>query len=313
MTIVSVMLGLTAGALTRSGKASVLDSGVRVLRSGLSRARSLSIAGSTLSSVTISPPATPGGAAFVRTLVSRTAGSWNFDGEDLGVGGDGAGLRLIGASGGPGRVRDGLVLTPAARVQGPSLDRAPAHDPSAGFSLELWMQPSGPGPIAKFSGADGDTAAFSLRLNEDGSLSAEATVRAENSVLKAQTSPKVIEMGQWARVGVMHDGVEFSITAHNVVEARTPDLHKIAADPLGALTLGGFVGVIDDVVYRTVGEVDPFEIDRLVSLDLKYPTTVRFNRDGRLNERFHSGAVVIPLSHEGRTVVVTVDSAGVIR
>jgi prepilin-type N-terminal cleavage/methylation domain-containing protein len=313
MTILAVLLGLTVGGLARAGKGGVLDSAARVLRSGLHRARAVALAGGTLSFVTVSPPAAPGGPGFVRTLVSRTAGSWNFDGDDPSVGGDGSTVRLIGASAVPGRVRNGLSLTPVSRVLGPSLDRAPTHDPRLGFSVEMWIRPTGPGPIAKFGGADGDSAAFALRLNEDGSLAAEATVRAENSSVKAETRPLVIEMGQWARVGVSHDGVEFAITAHNVVEARTPDLHEIDVPQDGALQVGGFVGIVDDVVYRTVSELDPFEIDRQVSVDLKYPTTIRFNRDGRLNERFHAEPVVIPLSHEGRAVIVTVDYAGVIR
>ena len=80
------------------------------------------------------------------------------------------------------------------------------------------------------------------------------------------------------------------------------------------LVLGnGFSGVIDEVVYKTVSELDPFEIDRVVDVNLNYPRTVRFNQEGRLNERFHTEPVLIPLSHEGRTVTITVDMAGVIR
>jgi hypothetical protein len=86
------------------------------------------------------------------------------------------------------------------------------------------------------------------------------------------------------------------------------------SEPGDGLVLGsGFSGVIDEVVYRTVSEQEPFEIDRQVEVGLNYPTSIRFNQEGRLNERFHSAPVEIPLTHERRTVKITVDMAGVIR
>jgi hypothetical protein len=314
MSILAVLLGLTAGALTRAGKAGVLDGGARVIRSGLHRARSLAIAGSALSKVTVMPSGRlDGSPAVVKTLVSRTAGSWHFDESDVGVGGDAPPMRLLGASPAPGFVRDGVAVTPASRVAGPSIDSAPRHDPRYGFSLELMIQPESPGTIARFGGGQGDSSAFLLRLNEDGSLAAEATVLAEDSSVSVQTRPNVVEMGQWTKVGIAHDGVELTVSAHNVVEARMVNAHEIESAPSDALSLGGFTGLIDEVLYRTVGELEPFEVDRQVTVDLKYPLSVRFNHDGRLNERFHTEPVVIPLSHEGRTVTVTVDRAGVIR
>jgi hypothetical protein len=315
MSILAVLMGLTTGALTRAGKAGILESGARVVRSGLHRARSLALAGSTLSKVTITPSRPDGTPAVITTHVSRTAGSWHFDGEsDVGIGGDGVTMRLLGASPVPGFVRDGIAVTAVSRAIGPPIDNAPTQDPRLGFALEMRILPSGPGTIARFGGTEGDSGTFALRLNEDGSLAAEATVRgAENSGLNVQTRPKVIEMGQWAKVGISHDGVELAVTAHNVVEARVADLHDLETEPSSALVLGGFSGIIDEVIYRTVGETDDFKLDRQVAVDLNYPTTVRFNRDGRLNERFHNQPVVIPLSHEGRTVSITVDLAGVTR
>jgi prepilin-type N-terminal cleavage/methylation domain-containing protein len=315
MTVLAILLGLTAGALTRAGKAGVLDGAARVIRSGLHRARGLALAGGTLSLVTVTPPPAPaGGPIVVTTQVSRIAGSWHFDGEsDVGVGGDGATLQFFGAVSGPGFVRDGIVMTPASRAVAPAIDRAPKQDPGLGFSLDLMIRPEGPGTIAQFSAPDGDTVSFRLRLNDDGSLAAEATVIAEQTDLSLQTRPKVIEMGQWARVAIVHDGVELQVTAHNVVEARVLAQARVDVEPDGALRLGGFAGTIDEVVYRTVGDTDPFEVDGQITTSLTRPVVIRFNRDGRLNERAHAEPVEVPLSHESKTVTVTVDLSGVIR
>jgi hypothetical protein len=120
-------------------------------------------------------------------------------------------------------------------------------------------------------------------------------------------------MGQWAKVSIAHDGVEFSVAAHNVIEARKADLHEIDAERSGALIIGGFAGLVDDVIYRTAGELEPFDLDPQVNVKLASPLTVRFDVDGRLHERFHEGPVEIPLEHEGRKITVTVDPAGIIR
>jgi prepilin-type N-terminal cleavage/methylation domain-containing protein len=314
MAILAVLVGMTTGALQRAGRGGVLEGAARVVRSGLERARLLAIRNSTLSRITVVPPSATAPAGRVLGQVSRVAGSWQFDEADPAVGGDGATLRIFGATTTEGVVRTGLLLSPVARVQGPPISAAPAQDPRYGFALEMRIKPAGPGTIARFGSDTGESGSFLLRLNEDGSLAAEATVRAEKATLNAQTRPKVIEMGQWAKVAIAHDGVELTVSAHNVVEARTPDLHELEVEPSSSLVLGGgFSGAIDEVVYRTVGDLDPFEIDRAVDVKLTYPTSIRFNQDGRLNDRFHAEPVVIPLSHEGRTVEVTVDLAGVIR
>jgi prepilin-type N-terminal cleavage/methylation domain-containing protein len=312
MAILAVLMGITVGALQRSGKAQVVDAAARVVKSQLERARHLALKNSTLSKITIIPQ-TNTTSAMIRGQVSRIAGSWHFDESEPAIGGDGSTLRMFGAAAAPGVVRSGLTVSPVARVQGPKLTGAPTHDPRFGFSLELNIKPEGPGVIARFGPDTGDSGSFLLRLNDDGSLAGEAAVRTVDKGLTVQTRPKVIEMGQWAKVAIAHDGVEFSIAAHNVIEARTPDLHELETDPASALVIGGFLGTVDEVIYKTVGDLDPYEIDRLVSVKLNYPLTVRFNRDGRLNERFHTEPVVIPLSHEGRTVEVTVDLSGVIR
>jgi prepilin-type N-terminal cleavage/methylation domain-containing protein len=312
MSILAVLLGLTAGMMQRASKAGVLDGVGRVVGKALERARMLAMSRNTLSRITVVPPA-QGQAGQVTMQVGRIAGSWQFDEADPAVGGDGSTLRLLGAAPGPGFVRTGMVVTSVSRISGPPLNRAASHDPRFGFSLEMQIKPDSQGTIARFGPDTGDSGSWALRLNDDGSLAADATVRAENATLQVQTRPKVIEMGQWAKVAIAHDGVELTIAAHNVIEARVADLHEIEADPAAALVLGGFSGTIDEVVYRTVSDLDPFEIDRQVTVSLNYPLSVRFNQDGRLNERFHTGPVEIPLSHEGRTVTVTVDLAGVIR
>lgn len=317
MSILAVLLGMTVGALQRSGKAGVLDGAAHVVISALERARVLALSKSSLSKLTIVPPGrsqvTP---AKVLLEVSRVAGSWHFDGDgpDQNLGGDGVNLTPFGAVPVQGFVRTGMQLTGVSTLQGPQLLRAPTHDPRHGFALEMMVKPDTAGTLCSFGGRSGDSPAFVLRLNADGSLAADATVRAENPSLTIQTRPQVIEMGQWAKVAIAHDGVELTVSAHNVVEARVPDQHEIVAGPSDVLVIGGGVsGVVDEVLYRTVSELDPFEIDRQVDIKLNYPLSVRFNQEGRLNEQFHDRPVELTLAHENRTVKITVDMAGVIR
>jgi prepilin-type N-terminal cleavage/methylation domain-containing protein len=316
MSILAVLLGLTAGALQRAGKSGVLDGAARVVRSALERARVLALQKSALSKITIVPgkqgaPFTP---PQIRMQVSRVAGSWHFDDADPSVGGDGATVTLLGAGPAEGWVRSGMQLTPISRIRTAPVSRAPTMDPRFGFSLEMMVRPDGPGTLAAFAGESGDSSGFALRLNADGSLAAEATVRAEKGSLSVQTRPNVIEMGEWVKVAIAHDGVELTVSAHNVIEARAPDLHEVVTEPGDALVLGnGFSGVIDEVVYRTVSDLEPVNVDQQVEIGLNYPTSIRFNQEGRLNERFHSAPVAIPLTHERRTVTITVDMAGVIR
>ncbi len=316
MSILAVLLGLTTGALSRAGKAGVLDGGARVVRSALERARLLAFSQSSLSKVTIVPPSRA--AQFVpgriQMQVSRIAASWHFDDPDPAVGGDGSTLSAFGAAPTQGYVRNGMQLTSVSRLRAPPISKSPTHDPKHGFALELYVRPDAPGTIAAFAGDTGDSSGFALRLNPDGSLVAEANVRADVPTLAITTRPRVIEMGQWAKVAISHDGVELTVAAHNVIEGRKPDVHEIVSEPGDALVLGnGMSGTIDEVIYRTAGDLEPFEIDRQVDVNLNYPTSVRFNQEGRLNERFHTEPVTIPLSHEGRTVTITVDMAGVIR
>jgi prepilin-type N-terminal cleavage/methylation domain-containing protein len=317
MSILAVMLGMTVGALTRSGKAGVLDGAARVVRSALERARVLALSKSSLSRVTIVPPSRTNLApARILLEVSRVAGSWSFDGEgaDQNLGGAGSTLTSFGAAPVAGFVRNGMQFTGISRMKGPPLTRAPSHDPRHGFSLEMMVKPDTAGTLASFGGDSGDSPAFALRLNADGSLAADTTVRAEIPTLTVQTRPQVIEMGQWAKVSVAHDGVELYVAAHNVIEARVADQHDVVTAPSDALVLGGgFSGVMDEVLYKTVSAQDPFEIDRQVDVKLNHPLSVRFNQDGRLNERFHDQPVEIPLAHENRTVTIKVDMAGVIR
>ena len=74
MAILAVLMGITAGALQRSGKAQVLDGAARVVKSELDRARLLALKNSTLSKITIIPQ-TNTTAAVIRGQVSRIAGS----------------------------------------------------------------------------------------------------------------------------------------------------------------------------------------------------------------------------------------------
>ena len=154
--------------------------------------------------------------------MSRIAGSWHFDESDPG----GRRRRLDAAARSarrpvPGFVRNGVLLTPVvAGARGrASTARRPTIRASDSRS-KCRSSPGLPGTIARFGRDTGDSGSFLLRLNDDGSLAADATVRTENATLSVQTRPKVIEMGQWAKVAIAHDGVELTIAAHNVIEAR---------------------------------------------------------------------------------------------
>ncbi len=317
MTIISVVLGISAGMLARAGRAGVLDGAARVTRVALQRARALSRTEGILSRVTLTPfNEKTGRRANIAASWSRIAGSWHFDdtGPDLGLGGNQIFARIVGGSPCDGRVRGGVRLVAAGRISAPSILEAPTHDPEHGFTIELDIKPDGAGRVVAFGGGtQSGVSSFAIHVDDDGSLSAFVTTQPEGYVAKLKTSPGVIEMGEWARVGLFYDGVDVALTAHGVIEARVQEVRLVEVPPDGALTIGGFSGIVDEVLYRTASEDEPFELEPGVDFKFTAPLTVRFDGEGRLNERFHRERVTIQLTHEAKTATVTVDLAGVIR
>ncbi|HYC76156.1 MAG TPA: prepilin-type N-terminal cleavage/methylation domain-containing protein [Planctomycetota bacterium] len=331
MAIVATMFGVAVGSVSRTGKAGALDGAARTARAYLKRARVLAMKEGALSRVTFTPadPERRRNAGFA-TQFTRVAGTWHFD--------DPAGARALGGEqtwatvygGAPepdGRLRGGLRMTAASRVVTPPLTEYPGYDPSRGFSLFLDIRPDEAGTIARFGEPLGSTSAWIFRLESDGSLTAELeTTQAFDAAASGgdarkprtvalKTGSDVIERGQWARVGLVYDGVTAEIVAHGVSEASALEARDLDVPPGGALILGGgLAGVIDEAVYQ-VAEAETFT-DMEGGVDLapqQGPVTVRFDRYGKLNEKFHDGPVAISLVHEGRTTTVTVEPSGVVR
>jgi prepilin-type N-terminal cleavage/methylation domain-containing protein len=322
-TILAVLLGFSANALSRAGQGAALGGSVRVTHAALTRAKQLARADRALSSVVCMPgdPAT-GAPGSLQVRLSRRAATLNFDAADNGRTpmGDAREALLAGAvlvDG--GTVRKAAKLAGGGRILGPALSSAPTFDPSAGFIFEADLMPSGPGQIVRL-GSGADAYAFALLLEQDLSLTAEIMVRLadrpgdEPVVRRAKTAAGVVESDAWNRVGVAYDGVALVVTAHGVVEAETLVAGEASSAPDYTFMIGGGVaGLVDGVRYVTVGIGEPFSLERGVAFDIKTPLTIRFDEEGRLDRRLHGEPVRLRLVQEERIEEVAVDLAGVIR
>ena len=316
-TILAVLLGFSANALSRAGQGAALGSSSRLTRAALQRAKQLARTDRALSSVLVDPgDAAAGRPGALTVRLARRAVTMSFEESDNGRTpmGDAISGTLLGAVIVPGgTVRQAAQLAAGARIRGPALTSAPSHDPSLGFSLEMDVLPTGPGALARF-GSSSDEFAFSLSLEADLSLMAEVMFAPEGTIRRLRTPPSVVAADAWNRVGVAYDGVSLIVTSHGVVEGIMEETRGLMVPKDGALVIGGGVAaLIDTVTYVTVSEGEPFNLERGVTFDLKAPLSIRFDGEGRLDRRTHGGTVMVALVQEERREEVTVDLAGVIR
>ncbi|MAG57292.1 MAG: hypothetical protein CMJ83_13445 [Planctomycetes bacterium] len=324
MAIISILLGLSAAALMRAGDGQALDVAERQVRATLARVRSASRERSALGEVVLLPGEGLGDSR-VRVQTTRDAGSWHFDDEGgRQLGGRNNFARLQGAS-----IVDGGTVRSAAQFKGSgkvTCGRVPGYDPTVGFDLSFDVQldaESEGGPLCSFGEA------FSLEVDEDGALSAAVQILLGSKPIVATSEKGVIAPGTWARVRMAWDGIELMVWAHGVLEGRerafkegdedqTPRL-LINPSRQALLTFGGrgFVGMIDEVMYRTVEAeeiLDLAEGNETVRLALQSPMRVRFDSEGRLDRRVHEGEVVIRVvTQEGESRQIRIDMTGVIR
>lgn len=327
MAVLAVVFGLSVGSLARSGKAGALESSSRVARSHLLRARLLSLSGGSLSRVEFRP-ADPekNERASVTTEFTSQVGTWHFDDDEKGLftlAGGGVRSKVFGGTfTSDGRLRGALELNPMTRVVSPPVEEAPTFDPRRGFLLRMDVFPASGGTVARFVPEKGEGEAFVLRIDDDGSLSAEietipdpvyeAQTKKDRRV-KLKTAPAVIEMRQWSRVGFAYDGVTAEIFANGVSEATAEDARDVAVAPASCLIFGGYTGYLDEAEYFTTTAPERKEFEAGVDLESKAPLAVRFDRTGRLNENFHRAPFAVTLALEGRRETVSVDPSGIVR
>jgi prepilin-type N-terminal cleavage/methylation domain-containing protein len=327
MGIIAVVFGMAVGSVARSGKAGALEGAMRVARSQLMRARMLATSEGALSRVSFRPrdeEARRPAAMIVE--FTNAAGTWHFD--------DPPGIKALygehmsstvigGAFVLDGRLRGAIELTQASRVVSPSLDRAPTFNPARGFSLHMDVLPTGPGTVARFGQTAGSRSAFILRIEPEGAVSAEmdmifdaesAASQKREKILKLKTPPAILELKRWVRIGLVYDGVVAEITVHGVSEAAVAESRDLEVPPESALVFGaGFGGLMDEAEYYTTGAAETIPFEAGVDVETKTPIVVRFDRDGRLNDKFHSGPVTVPFLLEDRRESTTVDLSGVVR
>ena len=311
--IMAVLFGLSIGAFARISRGSLLDANELAVRAALLRSRINARTKATLTSVTVVPADIKRGIpALLRSAYTVTAGSWHFEeasGKTLGGKNRWAMLRSV-TRGDEGTVgRCAMFNGGGTIVSEPHADLDPTHGFS--FSMDLMVAPENSG--AKLF-SYGDT--FSLQLGEKGDLIGFVTLDAENEEVRLQTGPDVIEPDAWTRVALIFDGLELMVVSHNVIEARkkvSSPLRRPKAQERLTIGSGDLKGRVDEVLYQTMIFEEDEQLDPDIDFQIQPPVTVRFDVDGRLDPRVHSGHVVIPMTMEDERVIITVKAGGVIR
>ncbi len=326
MALIAIVFGLAVGSLARSGKAGALEGAARLARSHLLRARMLALSGGALSRVEIRPSNPEAGVrAAIVTEFTRAAGTWHFDDPQgfTAMAGEGVKSKLIGAV----LVKDGTLggcveMKAVSKVVSPLIEEAPSFDPTRGFALYLDILPASGGTIARFGEPNGGRETFLLALDDEGSLSAEIEMKFDAAYeaskqkgrrVKLKTARGVLETGVWSRVGLAYDGVTADLFVNGVAEASATDSRDLEVPPASTLVFGGFSGNLDQAEYHTASAADVKDLEVGVDLDSPTPVVFRFDREGRLNELYHTGPASAVLVLEGRRETVIVDPSGIVR
>ncbi|MSR74904.1 MAG: prepilin-type N-terminal cleavage/methylation domain-containing protein [Planctomycetes bacterium] len=320
MAILSILAGLSVGALAKAGRGNVLDIGVRRVKSALAETRVNAREKGTTTSLTL----LPGDPGRLLLRLARDAATLHFD--EQGTSKTPAG-RNNHASLSQVNIADGGTVRSAAFFKNKSqvvLPDMPEFDPCSGFRifLDVWAETEGgEGVLARFGNS------FQFSRDGDGALSMHLEVVGREEMLKIATPKGVVPAERWARVEAGFDGNAAWICVHGVEEVRkgvapsgdTRTSWRLQY-PLelgaGHLVLGGggFAGRMDEAHYLTTEEESVIELERGVSFSTEQPLLVQFLADGRLDPRFHQAIVAITVNTaEGGNAGICVDLAGVTR
>ncbi len=320
MAILSILAGLSVGALAKAGRGSVLDLGVRRVKAALAEARVNARERGTATSLTL---LTEDPGRMVLRL-ARDAATFHFDEPNM--------LKTLAGRNNQAQLQQvsivaGGTVRSAAEFKGKSqvaLPEMPEFDPCAGFRMVLDLRAAadnGEGVIARFG------TSFVFARDGNGALSLQLEVEGREAVLKLATAPGVVPADRWARVEAGFDSNAAWICVHGVTEAQSAvapagdartQWHLLYPQGAGEAHLvlggGGFGGLMDEVQYVTTEEERVIELERGVTFGFEQALLVQYLADGRLDPRFHQGIVQIPIrTVEGGDASICVDLAGVTR
>ncbi|MCA9319487.1 MAG: hypothetical protein KDB53_02070 [Planctomycetes bacterium] len=308
ISIMTIIAGVAVGLIRKGDKALTLDVNAKLVRSSLRLARNSAMESGVGAMVRIEPED-----AIIASTVVERGGNWHFEDE--------TGARNTRFSG--GQFVDGGKLGRCLDLNGAEIDLGayPWYEAVGGFAISLWISPAEAGDFTLVS----RESSFSFKVTKDGALRAEISVGGEQrDRIELQTRAGLVPVGAWTRVRLSYDRLEAQIEADGVLRARKVESRPLLPNAPSHLLLGsaqdGFKGRVDELRYDIASQEQTDQLSSGVDFDPASDLVVRFDPQGRLDDRFHGKAVEIRIESdrsgegdEANVETIRVELSGAIR
>ncbi|MFO0984942.1 MAG: LamG-like jellyroll fold domain-containing protein [Planctomycetota bacterium] len=318
LALMAILLGVSAGALTRAVPANQLTT--YQIRDAVRRARNFAIKEGSPAFVLLEASDEHDLGPTLTTGGQRAVGLWHFEDASL-MGypgpGLGAGFELVPV----GVIGRGLQLV-AEKPSYLDLGHASAFDATDGVACELFVKPYSPGARVLLDKGK----SYSLTLDNELRPHAHVLLRTEGDVARDPGKRLEVELEEplplhrYTRLGMSFDGqtIELYVDGRLRNHGRLPARKAMLPDPGAALMIGKvqepFAGEIDEVRLAVLVLEHAQRLPNVLRLG-RPRTEIRFESSGKLDRLLHSGPVDIAFQSGDppKQRALTVDLMGEIR